>query len=126
MFYGWSITDVGENGFLTVENKVTNTKTNLKGDTTVLAFDQDAGFKMTTDPNPSSVAINVSFSAPTKIKEFRFFDVQGRLVKTIVSSDSEPKKKHRLEVYNLAPGTYFLQVLDAIGLVHRKQLLIKR
>ncbi len=131
--YGWEITDGGENCSASGKTSNITTSTELEEEATILSFGQDSGvlegygtFNMSMYPNPSSEIVNISFDQFATINEFMIFDVQGRLVQTINTSDSGPRNDYQLNVRTFVTGTYFLRAFDEVGRVHQKQLLIRR
>ena len=77
-------------------------------------------------PNPSSDAINVSFTVPINIMEFQIYDVRGRLISTQKADTTKSGSDYQLNIRSFETGAYFLRVHDAAGRVYQKQLLIKR
>ncbi|MFH6604507.1 BspA family leucine-rich repeat surface protein [Maribacter algicola] len=73
-------------------------------------------------PNPASNVVSVSFKTPIKYINVSIFDVTGRLVKTVPSTNLGDD----LNVEELGTGIYFLQATDENGGVYQESLVIKK
>lgn len=80
--------------------------------TTIATLTKDDFIKdetITVAPNPTKNRITVS--AKNKLKSVLLFDVQGRLLQTVLEHD----KTTTLDISNQAHGVYFLKVITEIG-----------
>ena len=80
--------------------------------TTIASLSKDEFIKdktITAAPNPTKNRITVS--AKNKLKSVLLFDVQGRLLQTVL----EDNKTTTLDISNQANGVYFLKVITEVG-----------
>lgn len=77
-------------------------------------------------PNPVISTTSLSFERPVQLSDIQVFDVSGRLIRTINAAGVSVDGAYNLEVYDLESGTYFINALDNKGVLHQKQMVIKK
>ena len=80
-------------------------------------------------PNPAISEVNVTFISPQGKKltnDIFVYDALGRLVRTISTTEAELDGSFRLNVQSLESGIYFIKTYDTRGMVHQKQMAIKK
>jgi len=73
------------------------------------ASDLDEAEQLTISPNPVSNHVLIGIGADTQLEQMQVYDLQGKAVLT----DVVPNE--RVEVSQLAPGTYFIQAVTRSG-----------
>lgn len=73
-------------------------------------------------PNPSNGIIQVNIENITKELDYRFFDMSGRMIKSLKSDASNPN----FDLSFLASGTYIFTVSDGSNLLGKGKILIQK
>lgn len=82
--------------------------------------------KSVLSPNPVISTTSLSFEKEVQLSDIHVFDVSGRLVRTFKAAEVSANGAYNLKVYDLEPGTYFINALDNEGILHQKQMVIKK
>jgi hypothetical protein len=82
--------------------------------------------KSVLSPNPVISITSLSFEKPVQLSDIQVFDVAGRLIRTFKSVEVFAKGVYNLDVYDLESGIYFINALDTQGVLHQKQMVIKK
>lgn len=79
-----------------------------------------------TYPNPARTTMTVRMGAPESQRvTVRLFDILGREVRTVYEGRLVGRRKSRIDVSSLAPGTYFLR-METEGAIRTQKLTIVR
>jgi Secretion system C-terminal sorting domain len=73
-------------------------------------------------PNPSSGVIQVNIENVSKVLSYRFFDMSGRLIKSLQSDASNPN----FDLSFVSSGTYIFTVSDGSNLLGKGKILIQK
>jgi Secretion system C-terminal sorting domain len=73
-------------------------------------------------PNPSNGVIQVNIENVSKVLSYRFFDMNGRLIKSLQSDASNPN----FDLSFVSSGTYIFTVSDGSNLLGKGKILIQK
>ncbi|WP_298477165.1 BspA family leucine-rich repeat surface protein [uncultured Maribacter sp.] len=110
--YGWIITDGGKSIDCSTPIIATPLKVSLN--------------ELMISPNPANEEVKMKFELPIDVYSLRVYDILGRLVRTINTSESKSQDGYQVNVQELPAGTYFVKSTDTKGISLSKQMVIKR
>lgn len=82
--------------------------------------DLSPGWELSVFPNPTSGDLNIQFASQDEMLHFNLNDLSGKQLYSSRSAQS-----FRMELHNLAPGTYFLSVRSHNGTLRKTYQILK-
>ncbi|MDP5060717.1 MAG: PKD domain-containing protein [Maribacter sp.] len=76
-------------------------------------------------PNPSFDIVTLNNKDEIQIKEIQFYDITGRLIRTVLPDGLQPSVNIIIDLYDFTEGFYIVNILDINGNRYQKELLIK-